>query len=179
MDFIARSLAVRTERALRAAACAAGALGKGALRRFASMLGDTRGVAAIEFAFVLPMLTAFIVPIADLGYRAYINLQVQTAVQAGAHYALIYGWNSAKIATAVTNATNWSGIGASPAPAKSCGCPNGTVIVVAACGDTCPDGNSAGTYVTVSAQTDFQPIIPMPVVGVAGTISAQATVRVQ
>jgi Flp pilus assembly protein TadG len=136
-------------------------------------------VAAVEFAVVLPLLASFLVPMADLGYRAYVDMQVQTAVQAGAHYALLHGWQSTQIQTAITNATTWSSISASPAPAKSCGCASGTSVAAAGCSDTCANGQPAGTYVTVSAQSPFQPIFPFPTVGVAGTISAQAMVRIR
>lgn len=144
-----------------------------------SALGDARGASAVEFALLAPFLVAILIPTADLGMGLYSKMQVQDAAQAGAQYAVFHGWNSAAIQNAVTSATSLSSISASPAPTQSCGCASGTSIMPAACGTTCPDGQSAGTYVTVAAQAQYQPLIPYPALGTSVTLSAQSMVRIQ
>lgn len=115
----------------------------------------------------------------DLGAGFQQQMQVQDAAQAGAQYALVHGWNLTAIKNAVTSATTLSGIQASPAPAKSCGCPQGTSVAAASCGGTCASGQPVGTYVTVSAQAVYSPLIPYPMFGQAVALSAQASVRIQ
>jgi Flp pilus assembly protein TadG len=141
-------------------------------------LRDTRGAAAVEFALFLPVLTAFMFPVADLGMQAYAEMQLQTAVQSGARYAVMHGWNTSGIQAAVANATAWTSISVA-APVKACGCAGGTAVTAATCGDVCPNGAPAGTYVTVSASLPFTPIFPYPAVGESRTLNAQSTVRIR
>ena len=49
----------------------------------------------------------------------------------------------------------------------------------AACGSTCSDGQTAGTYVTVAAQVTYTPLLPYPTMGNSITLSAQTTARIQ
>jgi Flp pilus assembly protein TadG len=142
-------------------------------------LRNSRGAAAVEFALIAPMLVIFLAPIADLGMQTYASQQVEIAAQAGARYAILKGYDSVAIQNAVTNATAFTTITATPAPSTSCGCPSGTAIATANCGDPCPNGASAGNYVTVSAQMAFTPLFPIPVIGQPSTLSSQAVVRVQ
>ena len=150
-----------------------------AIRRAIQALRDSRGAAAVEFALVAPLLVGFLAPIADIGMQTYASMQVEIAAQAGARYAILKGFDSTAIQSAVTNATAFTTITASPAPSSSCGCPSGNTIATATCGDTCANGQTAGNYVTVNAQMSFQPMFPIPVIGQASTLSSQAVVRVQ
>src|SRR5215471_5477290 len=117
-----------------------------ARRRLAALLGARDGNAALEFSIAAPVLAAVFVPLIDIGMAVYQQMQVQDAAQAGAQYAMAHGWNSSSIQSAVTNATALS-VSASPAPSKSCGCPDSSSVSSASCGSTCPDGQTAGTYV--------------------------------
>ena len=149
------------------------------LRGMIDALRDGRGVAAVEFALAAPLLATILTVLVDFGFGFYEKMQVEVAAQAGAQYALLYGWNSASIQNAVTGATPLSGLTATPAPAQSCGCPSGTAVAAAACGSTCSNGLAAGTYVTVSAQATYTPLISYPVMGSTVTLSAQSMVRIQ
>ena len=153
------------------------------LRRWAGRLAllarAERGNAAIEFALATPILLGMLVPVADLGLAFAQQIQVQQAAQAGAQYALLHGWNSSAISNAVTAATNLPGISAAPAPTESCGCPTGTTISSATCASTCANGETAGTYVFVNAQSAYTPVLPYSVLGSGVTLTAKATVRVQ
>jgi Flp pilus assembly protein TadG len=142
-------------------------------------LRDGRGVAAVEFALATPLLAAILTVLVDFGFGFYEKMQVEDAAQAGAQYALIYGWNSTAIQNAVTSATPLSGLTATPAPTQTCGCPSGTSVAAATCGSTCSNGLPAGTYVTVSAQATYTPLISYAVMGSTVTLSAQSIARIQ
>ena len=146
--------------------------------RLAALLGARDGNAAIEFSIAAPVLVIIFVPMIDIGMMVYQQMQVQDAAQAGAQYAMAHGWNSSSVQSAVTSATPLS-VSASPAPSKSCGCPDGSSVSAASCGSNCSDGRPAGSYVTVSAQATYTPLIPYPVMGSSVTLSAQATARIQ
>lgn len=136
------------------------------------------GTAAVEFAFCATILMAMLTPVIDLGMAFYQQMQVQTAANAGADYAMVHGWNSTAISDAVTGATPLS-ISVNPAPAESCGCPNGTAITAATCSSLCANGHVAGTYVTVSAQATYVPVVPYSILGSSTTLQGSATVRIQ
>ena len=124
------------------------------------------GASAVEFGIIAPVLAAVLVPLIDLGLAFYQQMQVDDAAQAGAQYAMAHGWNTSAIQSAVTGATALATVSATPAPARSCG-------------STCDDGQSARTYVTVSAQATYTTLIPYPTIGNSVVLSAQSTVRVQ
>jgi Flp pilus assembly protein TadG len=146
--------------------------------RLAALLGARDGSVAVEFSIAAPVLAIMFVPMIDIGMAVYQKMQVQDAAQAGVQYAMAHGWNSSSIQTAVTSATPLS-VSATPAPAKSCGCPDGSSFTAATCGSTCSDGQTAGNYVTVSAQATYTPLLPYPTMGSSVTLSAQATARIQ
>jgi len=139
----------------------------------------SRGVAAIEFAIIAPILVLLMVCTVDLGQGIYRKMQVQNAAQAGAQYAAVHGFTASSISAAVTNATTFSGISASPSPTQFCGCPSVTGVTSASCNSTCTGGISSGTYVTASAQATYTTILPYPLLPTSFTFAAQSTVRIQ
>jgi Flp pilus assembly protein TadG len=50
-----------------------------------------RGVAAVEFALLMPILALFFVFVVDLGLGFYRTMQVQNAAAMGAQYAAVHG----------------------------------------------------------------------------------------
>lgn len=144
-----------------------------------SMRGDRRGVAAIEFAIMVPTLIMMTVCTVDLGMGIYTNMQVQDAAQAGAQYAIVHGFDANSISTVVSNATGQSGISASPAPVQYCGCATAAGVTNVTCGAACPAGAVSGTYVQVSTQATYTTILPYPMIANSFTLTAQSAVRVQ
>lgn len=140
---------------------------------------STSGVAAIELALVAPILVLLAVSTIDLGLAFYRKMQVQNAVHAGVAYAMLHGFTPSEITDAVTGATSYSGIRATPAPAQSCGCASAGGIAPAACGATCSGGVPAGTYVTVYAQAAHDTLVSYPILAQTYTFSAQSTVRIK
>jgi Flp pilus assembly protein TadG len=151
---------------------------KRAYRRLAALLDAREGNAVVEFSIAAPVLAIIFVPLIDIGMAVYQQMQVQDAAQAGAQYAMAHGWNSSAIQSAVTSATGLA-VSASPAPSKTCGCPDSSSVSAATCGSTCSDGQKAGTYVTVAAQVTYTPLLPYPTMGSSMTLSAQTTARIQ
>ena len=136
-----------------------------------------RGIAAVEFALLAPILVGVLVGVADLGNGIYRWMEVTDAAQAGAQFAVRQGYNAAAVMSAVSSATSLASV--SSTSSQFCGCPSGADIAAAACGSTCPAGSPAGTYVSVAAQTQFSPLLPYPGLPNPLTLSAQSTVRLQ
>ena len=148
-------------------------------RSFVTGHEGRRGLAAIEFALFGPLIAMMFVCTADLGFALYHTLQVEAAAEAGAQYAAVNGFNATGISNAVAASTASITINASPAPTESCGCPAATGVTAAVCGSTCPDGNTAGTYVTETASNTYTTIIPYPTLPATFPLSSTAMVRIQ
>ncbi|WP_426442475.1 TadE/TadG family type IV pilus assembly protein [Bradyrhizobium genosp. P] len=145
-------------------------------RRFGK---DTRGVAAIEFGIMVPLLSLLVVSVTDIGLAIYRKMQVEGSAQAGVEYAIAHGYDSNAITTAVAAATNSNVISASPAPTKFCGCATASGVSGVTCGTTCPGGGSAGTYTVVSAQGSYSTIINYQIVPNSYVVNSQSTARLQ
>jgi Flp pilus assembly protein TadG len=147
--------------------------------RFLGGKGDgIGGVVAIEFAMVAVVLMVMMVCTVDIAMGFYRKMQVQNAAQAGAQYAARRGFGESSIASAVTAATSFSGISASPAPTQFCGCPSNTGVASVGCGSTCSGGSAAGTYVSVSAQGTYTTVLSYPLIPNSFTLSSKSTVRI-
>ena len=133
-----------------------------------------RGATAVEFAIIAPTLVSLTSNF-QIGLR---KMQVQNAAQAGAEYAIAHGF-SATISSAVTSATTFAGIAASPAPSQFCGCATSSGVATATCNSTCSGGSVSGAYVTVSAQGTYNTILPYPMIPNSFAFTAQSTVRLQ
>jgi Flp pilus assembly protein TadG len=159
-------------------------------KRLAAFFGRERlataGVAAIELAMVSPLLATGVLGAGELGISILRETQVQFAAQAGITYVIAKGFSATAMSTAITSATTYSSITATPAPSQFCGCASATGVTVVStctttctCTSTCSSGFTAGTYVTSSAQALFTPIIPNPWQASTVTLASQATVRIK
>jgi Flp pilus assembly protein TadG len=148
-------------------------------RGFSRSSFDEKGTAAIEFGLVATMLSLLLLGLIDFSMGYWEKIQVGNAARAGAQYAMVNGWNSSGITTAVTTATSLSSISATPAPTQSCGCPSATAgITAATCGSSCTGGGNTGNYVTVQARASYSTIFPFPGVANPMTLTASTTVRI-
>ncbi len=137
----------------------------------------SRGSAAIEFGLAIPLLLALLMGVVELGFAMYEAMQVYSAAETGAAYAVKNGWDSAGISSAVVSATGTTGITASPAPEQFCGCPSESGILTTSCSATCTGGNAAGQYVRVSASLAHATILPFPALSLPTTFTANSVVR--
>jgi Flp pilus assembly protein TadG len=138
------------------------------------------GMSTTEFGLVVSLIASLAVGILDFGSGLVEQMEVGNAARAGADYAQINPYNSANITSAVQNATRLS-VNADPAPSQFYGCPNTTSGISSVSeGTTCPSTNAtAGSYVTVSAQTSYSTIFTYPGISNPLTLTASATVRTQ
>jgi Flp pilus assembly protein TadG len=137
------------------------------------------GTAAIELGIIAPVLVLALICTFDLGLGIYRSMQVESAAQAGAEYAIARGYSVDGVTRAVANATSFTGVSADPAPFQFCGCAAASGVTSVTCGLPCPDGTAAGTYVTVSAQGTYNTFLPYPMFPNAYNFAAQSTVRTQ
>jgi len=152
-----------------------GRAGQGAAA-LSSLAKREDATAVVEFAMVLPVMVFLLSGIVDFGALIVQSMQVSTAAQAGARYAQINGWNATGISSAVTGATNLSGVSATPTPASETACVSGASIVVTS-GSTC-GATASGTYITVSAQAAFTPVTSLWKSVLPAKVSSQAMVRI-
>ncbi|HEX3700485.1 MAG TPA: TadE/TadG family type IV pilus assembly protein [Phenylobacterium sp.] len=135
---------------------------------------DPRGASAVEFALIAPMLFVLAAGAVD-GSRFIIQtMQARAAAQAGADFALRHGWDASGIQGAVTAATALP-VTATPAPTEATGCVVSGLVANAGCP---ANGPSVGTFVTVSAQNSFAPLLAWPGLPASSTINAQAEIRI-
>ena len=86
------------------------------------------GNALIEFAIIAPLLVVMCIYVVDFGFFTFRQMELQHATQTGAQYAIAYGYDSAKISSAVTNDANDSSFTISTTPSEFCGCPSSTGV---------------------------------------------------
>ena len=144
--------------------------------RFGSLvraLRDRRGVSAVEFALVAPVLIAIPIPVYDIGSSLHAKMQVEEAVQAGAQYVIAHTFDSAKVSAAAAAA---SSLPVTITTAEACGCPSGNTISAQPCGNACPNGTTAKKYATINGQATYTPLISYPVYGNTFTLTASSTV---
>src|SRR6185437_15710460 len=91
-----------------------------------------RGIAAVEFVLLAPILVGVLVGVADLGNGIYRWMEVSSAAEAGAQFAVRQGYNAAAIMSAVSSATSLPAV--TTTSSQFCGCPSGTDLAVTGCG---------------------------------------------
>lgn len=138
-----------------------------------------RGVGAVEFSLIIPVLSLLLVCSVDFGLGAYRQMQVQSAAQAGSEYAVLHGFDTNAIASAVAGSTTYSALSATPTPTQFCGCQIGTAIQSSTCGSTCSSGKTAGLYVSVYTAASYSTILNYPFLPSSFALSGQATARVR
>jgi Flp pilus assembly protein TadG len=148
-----------------------------ALRLPLRVARDSGGLAAVEFAFVLPVLALILAGLIDYSRLASQRMQVRAAAQSGADYVLRYGWDDAAVRLSIMGSTKLQ-VAPEPAPKLVRGCLSDTQIVETTA-ELCPSGIKSGTYVTASARANFKPLMPWPGIVVPDTIHGSAFARVQ
>ena len=93
------------------------------LRRLLHRCRDRRGVAALEFAAILPVLAVTLMSLIDLGSAIQQSIRLEAAARAGAQHAMATPSDQAGIANAVRAALpGWTDLTVAPA-AMTCVCP--------------------------------------------------------
>jgi Flp pilus assembly protein TadG len=159
---------------------------------------ENAGVAAIEFAFCSTILLTAVAGTVDIGMLLYTEFELDTAVAAGAQYAVnnasMVGSNpstlSSDISTIVDN-LNGAGWATSTVDVNNsndstgCYCPSGTPGnwtwgSTGTCGNNCPSGGGIyGQFVTVTASRSISPIFTAWGSVSGGTASRSVLVETQ
>lgn len=136
-----------------------------------------RGVAAVEFALLMPFVMFGLTGVADYGMAAYNRMELASAGRSGAQYAIFNRTNTtaAKITAiqdVVVASTN-AGLATSDVEAtESYVCDDGTSISDPST-DTCDDGGEIQYYMTIVVSQTFMYILW------AGTKNLSVTVKVR
>jgi Flp pilus assembly protein TadG len=147
--------------------------------RLPRRLRDRRGVAAVEFALLAPILITLLASVVDLGLAIERSIRLETSAQAGAQYILRFPNDTDGAATAAEAAAG-SGATATATPLP-CQCPaaDGTNGAEVACNGTCATGMAR--YVRVSVTRSYTPIFPTSFLipfGALGATNASVVVRI-
>lgn len=120
------------------------------MRRLMPFLADRRGVSALEFALIAPVLSTVLV----LGWDGWMMINqatdMRTAVQTGARYYQIGGSDDAAAKTAALAAWVHKPADGALTVARACYC--GTSV--SDCSTTCASGTPS-TYLTLTATSTF------------------------
>lgn len=117
------------------------------LRHLKTCWASTSGVAAVEFAMVLPILAAIVVTLPDLSQAAESVMQMEGAARASIQYAMGGGTDMSVAQTIGLQAWSDKPANATLTASQSCKCAG----AAATCGQSCPDGSIPRTYFSVTA----------------------------
>jgi TadE-like protein len=157
---------------------------------FRLLRSPSKGVAAVEFALVLPIFLILLAGLCDLGFGFYLQLQVQAAAEAGARYAAGHPWTDDAAMTAAVQslfdqgAVGTTGISATPAPARVCGCTDGNRFAQlgpysGGCGGYTGCSAGAEVYASIAARLSYSPVIPFAALPGSVILKGQAYRRLQ
>ena len=146
--------------------------------------GDRRGVAAVEFAVIAPVLMLLTAGVIDFSLYIGTRIELEQALRAGAQYALKDYTDATTIIAAVTGATDLSPVTVTYDPATNsyCECPDGTAN---ACPGNnaytaCASGDRPGLFVTITGSTTFDPMFTdLPGLSSNMTVTQDLTLRVR
>jgi Flp pilus assembly protein TadG len=117
------------------------------LRRPAQFLNRNEGTAAIEFAFIAPVLAAALLALVDVAAIVTGSANMQTAVHAGIQYVINGGSDMPTAENQVTQAWTSEPADGSVSSQQYCKCG----ATVSACTAPCADGTVPASYVSLTA----------------------------
>lgn len=117
-------------------------------------MNGRRGIAAVEFALVTPVLLVLLVAGADIGFRIWARGALVDAVAQGAMYAFLTGptVTASAVSSFVEQAAGIPGVSASASgPSSGCAVPGSTTLAAANSSGACADGTKPGIFLTITA----------------------------
>jgi Flp pilus assembly protein TadG len=146
---------------------------------------DSRGVAAVEFAMIAPILVALLGAAVDLGRGIQQGIRLETAARVGTQFVTLKPEaTQTEVSAAVLSALpGVSGVVVSPG-SNACLCPDSTGAMTgtpsaATCSTVCTTGMAR--FRTVAVRASFSPIFPTSQYvpwNALGTISRDVTARI-
>jgi Flp pilus assembly protein TadG len=156
------------------------------LKPLAAWRRDETGTAAIEFAAIASFLVILLVGVTDVSRLALSSMRVRYAAEAGATYAVMKGSDTANdpaILAAAAAATSLSDATTTSSIYYGCAAATGVIVVGSANANcnTSATGTSisAGKYIAVTTQVEFQPYFQPVFLVYPQTISHKLEVRVK
>jgi Flp pilus assembly protein TadG len=158
---------------------------------------EDAGVAAVEFAICGTIFLTAVAGTVDIGLLLYTEFQLDTAVNAGAQYAInnaaMVGSGPSTLNTEISNlvdnlnGTSWatSTVNVNNSnDTTGCYCPSGTPGnwtwgSTGTCGNSCPSGGIYGQFVTITANRSITPIFTAFGFVSSGTVSRSVLVETQ
>ena len=143
------------------------------LRRYLHLLrADRRGVSALEFVLVMPLIVLIMLATADLGNAVQQSIRLETAARAGAQYAFTFPRDAAGIRNQVLSTlSGWTDVTV-PNPTLVCRCPSNTSVTCAN-EDTCTQPTER--FISIRATRPFSAVV-MPNLSI---VEGRAEVRVR
>ena len=137
--------------------------------RLKSFLQDARGVSAIEFGFIGPILVAVVIGTTDAGLVTYRYYDMDAAVGSGAQYVM-RGGSDMSVAQAIVG-SGWTTRTQKGAIAveEFCRC----AAKIAQCSATCADGASPQGFTTIRVSDTYHGLF------VDKDLAASETIRVR
>lgn len=136
---------------------------------------DCEGAAAVEAALTMPLLLMVMAGLIDGSQAVIQSMRVRAAAEAGAAFARQNGWDSDGIRAAADAATGQS---VTTTPQQLKGCTVGGTFVLNA-GETCAGGTKVpGSFVKVTVEAPFTPLMPWPGLSYQPKLSSSALVRI-
>ncbi|MDR3507433.1 MAG: pilus assembly protein [Caulobacteraceae bacterium] len=125
------------------------------IRRLAARIGitDRRGVAAVEFALIAPLFAMLLAAMIDFGGVLYTKFQLDSAVSAGANYALV---NAASV-NSVNGATLASTVARVVATSQGAAWANGGIVVNNGPTSTVTSGTAVASGTASNADSCYCP----------------------
>ena len=149
---------------------------------FGHRAGGRRGVASVEFALVVPFVMLMISGVVDTGLLFWAKNRLAGTVSAASHYAILAGStvSSTSVSGILTGSSGLAGVTATVV-GPACKCPSGSpaTFVSATCGNTCSNGDLAASFLTITANFTYVPVLPGYSHIVTSTLSETALVRLQ
>jgi Flp pilus assembly protein TadG len=170
-------------------------------RHAPALTGNRRGVAAVEFAIIAPVLLLLLGGVVDFGLALATRSQLANGVAQGVQYALLTGPSvtgtsvqsvvrAAALRSGVTGTVTVTTTDSSAAhhAGPACYCVGGEPATLSAyatmsgtytCTGTCPSPDMApGVFLVITASYVYQPLMPLSQL-VTPTLSETVTVRLQ
>lgn len=138
-----------------------------------------RGVAAVEFALIVPVMMLILAAIVDFGLYIHDRMRLDDLARATAEYVVQGGDQDAAVTNIVETSNIFAEGAADGTPVTSealeeCSCGDGVRVD---CEDTCENGEFMRRYFAVTLEKDFTPFFAWPGVGVSTTITGFAVLQ--
>ncbi len=148
---------------------------------FKTVLGDRSGVAAVEFAIIVPVLLALTMGVIDFGMYIGTRIELEQALRAGGQYALKDPTDTTTITNAIQGATDLASVSVTIG-GLSCECTGGVSAVCKGESNysVCADDSAPATYMTLSGSTIYDPIfVDLATFSANMTVQQDLTMRIR